>query len=294
MRISDWSSDVCSSDLNEILSGCRRFQGDTEGRPSHSGDPELHRFGSGGRAGSAGGVPPVATRRRPSGLEHACHERHGLSAGHFGRSRWAAAENRLLHDRKRHGAYPRGDRRRGGRIHHEAVRPGNPRDQAFAGWLCLIPPGELVMAVHNLGDREPGPDAAPIRVAIVDDSTVARTMMGWTLEKAGMDVVATASNGREAISALATANIDVLVLDLEMPHMDGLSALPELLSASQATVLVVSALTTEGAYATIEALRLGAAATLAKPGAMLGGDTSRSFGAMLVEKIRDRKSTRLN
>src|SRR3546814_3473315 len=108
-----------------------------------------------------------------------------------------------------------GDRRRGGRIHHEAVRPGNPRDQAFAGWLCLIPPGELVMAVHNLGDREPGPDAAPIRVAIVDDSTVARAMMGWTLEKAGMDVVATASNGREAISALATANIDVLVLDLE-------------------------------------------------------------------------------
>src|SRR3546814_14183338 len=99
------------------------------------------------------------------------------------------------------------------------------------------------MAVHNLGDREPGPDAAPIRVAIVDDSTVARAMMGWTLEKAGMDVVATASNGREAISALATANIDVLVLDLEMPHMDGLSALPELLSASQATVLVVSALT---------------------------------------------------
>lgn len=142
------------------------------------------------------------------------------------------------------------------------------------------------MAVHNLGDREPGPDAAPIRVAIVDDSTVARAMMGWTLEKAGMDVVATASNGREAISALATANIDVLVLDLEMPHMDGLSALPELLSASQATVLVVSALTTEGACATIEALRLGAADTLAKPGAMLGGDTSRSFGAMLVEKIR--------
>src|SRR3546814_5482010 len=47
----------------------------------------------------------------------------------------------------------------------------------------LIPPGELVMAVHNLGDREPGPDAAPIRVAIVDDSTVARAMMGWTLEK---------------------------------------------------------------------------------------------------------------
>src|SRR3546814_17736253 len=69
----------------------------------------------------------------------------------------------------------------------------------------------LVMAVHNLGDREPGPDAAPIRVAIIDDSTVARAMMGWTLEKAGMDVVATASNGREAIYALATANIDVLV-----------------------------------------------------------------------------------
>src|SRR3546814_12381205 len=71
-----------------------------------------------------------------------------------------------------------------------------------------------------------------------------------------------------------------------MPHMDGLSALPELLSASQATVLVVSALTTEGAYATIEVLRLGAADTLAKPGALLGGDTSRSLRAILVAKIR--------
>src|SRR3546814_13190079 len=125
-----------------------------------------------------------------------------------------------------------------------------------------------------MGDREPGPGAWPIRVAIVDDSKVARSMMGWTLEKAGMDVVAPASNGREAISALATANIDVLVLDLEMPHMDGLSALPELLSASQATVLVVSALTTEGEYATNEAMRLGAEATVAKPAEMLGGDTT--------------------
>src|SRR3546814_12048838 len=95
--------------------------------------------------------------------------------------------------------------------------------QAFAGWLCLIPPGELVMAVHNLGDREPGPDAAPNRVAIVDDSTVARAMMGWTLEKAGMDVVATASNGREDISALATANMNVLVRDPEMRHRGGLA-----------------------------------------------------------------------
>jgi two-component system chemotaxis response regulator CheB len=148
------------------------------------------------------------------------------------------------------------------------------------------------MAMRALGKAVPQPASSPIRVAIVDDSTVARAMMSWTLEKAGMTVVATANNGKDAISALAGADVEVLVLDLEMPQMDGLSALPEILSASPAAVLVVSSLTTEGARATIEALRLGAADTLAKPAAMLGGNTARDFSAMLIDKIRMLKRDR--
>src|SRR3546814_18037780 len=75
---------------------------------------------------------------------------------------------------------------------------------------------------------------------------------------------------RDAITALAATEVDVLVLDLEMPRMDGLSALPEILNTTSAAVLVVSSLTTQGARSTIEALRLGAADTLAKPELMLG------------------------
>ena len=125
-----------------------------------------------------------------------------------------------------------------------------------------------------------------IRVAIVDDSTVARAMIGWALEQAGMEVAVTASNGREAIAVLPGNPVDVLILDLEMPGMNGLSALPEIIRTTDAAVLVVSSLTTEGARSTIEALRLGAADTLAKPSMAPGGSGSRAFGEALVEKVR--------
>src|SRR3546814_17791763 len=73
----------------------------------------------------------------------------------------------------------------------------------------------MIMIARALGKEAELPQAEPIRVAIADDSTVARAMMGWALEKAGMKVVATASNGRDAISTLASADVDVLVLDID-------------------------------------------------------------------------------
>lgn len=141
------------------------------------------------------------------------------------------------------------------------------------------------MSGHALLTSDTRRQANPIRVVIADDSTVARAMIGWTLEQAGMEIVATASNGRDAITAMRTFEADVLILDLEMPQMDGLSALPELLSASSAAVLVVSSLTTDGARSTIEALRLGASDTLEKPNAILGGTGGRNFGELLVERV---------
>lgn len=141
------------------------------------------------------------------------------------------------------------------------------------------------MSGHALLTSDTRRQDNPIRVVIADDSTVARAMIGWTLEQAGMEIVATASNGREAITAMRTFEADVLILDLEMPQMDGLSALPEILNASGAAVLVVSSLTTDGARSTIEALRLGASDTLAKPNAILGGAGGRSFGELLVERV---------
>ncbi len=140
--------------------------------------------------------------------------------------------------------------------------------------------GQAIDGQHAL------PVADPIRVAIVDDSTVARAMIGWMVEQAGMRVVATAANGTDAISALGSTETDVVVLDLEMPRMDGLSALPQILRATNAPVLVVSSLTTHGARSTIEALRLGAADTLAKPNIAVSGTGTRVFGDLLIDKIR--------
>lgn len=148
------------------------------------------------------------------------------------------------------------------------------------------------MPRHAIGKLPESTSEPRIRVAIADDSTVARAMISWMLEQAGMDVVATASNGLDAINVLATTKIDVLVLDLEMPRLDGLSALPDILNATSAAVLVVSALTTRGAQSTIEALRLGAADTLTKPNMVPGGKDSRGFGELLVEKVRALVSNR--
>ncbi|MFQ3623815.1 MAG: chemotaxis response regulator protein-glutamate methylesterase [Acetobacteraceae bacterium] len=105
--------------------------------------------------------------------------------------------------------------------------------------------------------------------------------------EASVEVVGTASNGRDALAAQARLRPDVIVLDIEMPVMDGLAALPELVKADPAVqVVVASTLTTRGADVTLRALRLGAADYVPKPtaiGAIASGD---GFRKDLVEKIK--------
>jgi two-component system, chemotaxis family, protein-glutamate methylesterase/glutaminase len=124
----------------------------------------------------------------------------------------------------------------------------------------------------------------PIRVLIVDDSAVARAALSRMVSDApAFEVVAALDGARRAIDWLSNNSVDVVLLDIQMPGLDGIAALPELVEASGgARVLIVSTLAGDGARATIQALALGAADTLAKPEM---GALGRQFGAVLIDKM---------
>ncbi|MBN2972253.1 response regulator [Roseomonas aeriglobus] len=126
---------------------------------------------------------------------------------------------------------------------------------------------------------------APVRsVLIVDDSVVARAALGRMIDSTDRYVVMGAVGGvAAALAFLARNRVDIILLDLELPGIDGLSGLPDLLAAGQgAKVIVVSATAGDGALATVQALALGAADTLEKP--RIGAFAGR-FGALLQDKL---------
>lgn len=116
-------------------------------------------------------------------------------------------------------------------------------------------------------------DDAAIRVMLVDDSAVVRGMITKVLEAdPGIRVVSSSQNGEVAVSSVTKTRPDVILLDVEMPVMDGLTALPKLLAAHPgARVVMCSSLTEKGATITLQAMRLGAVECIAKP-------TSRDTG----------------
>ena len=121
---------------------------------------------------------------------------------------------------------------------------------------------------------------------IIDDSLVARTALRRMVEAAGdLEVVATISTAENAIEVLRSERVDVILLDLDMPGMGGLEALPKLIERARgARILVVSALTLAGAEHTLAALSLGATDTLPKPQGRGFHDVYRE---VLLGKIRD-------
>jgi two-component system chemotaxis response regulator CheB len=131
-----------------------------------------------------------------------------------------------------------------------------------------------------------------VRVMLCDDSPTARTAMGRVLEAdPQVRVVARAGDGRQALQVLgalpAAERPDVLLLDLEMPVMDGMTVLPLLLQAQpRLAVIVASALTQTGAEASMAAMRAGAADYLPKPSAAGGGVRDPGFQAELLAKVK--------
>lgn len=113
------------------------------------------------------------------------------------------------------------------------------------------------------------PDApSRIKVLVVDDSAVIRTVIKRTLEtQADMEVVGTAVNGDLGVKSIAKLDPDVVILDIEMPVMDGITALPLILKEKPgARVVICSTLSARGAEISIRALSLGAAECVLKPG----------------------------
>ena len=130
--------------------------------------------------------------------------------------------------------------------------------------------------------------ADAIRVLIVDDSAVIRGALGRIVDaEQDMLVVTTAPNGRVALDALRHSPVDVVLLDIEMPEMDGLTALPQILSQYPDTrVIMASSLTQRGAEVTMQALALGAADYISKPAARSGSATLASIAIEIASKIR--------
>lgn len=127
----------------------------------------------------------------------------------------------------------------------------------------------------------------PIRVMIVDDSVVVRGLVSrWVEEEPGMESVGKFSNGLKAVEQIAIVKPDVVVLDIEMPVMDGLEALPKILKAIPGVkVIMASTLTQRNAEISLNALALGAADYVPKPVSNSGVTTSTEFRIDLIKKI---------
>jgi two-component system, chemotaxis family, protein-glutamate methylesterase/glutaminase len=128
----------------------------------------------------------------------------------------------------------------------------------------------------------------PIRVMIVDDAVVVRGLVSrWIDEEAGLKTVASLRTGRDAVDQLLRVNPDVVILDIEMPDMDGIEALPLLLEKKRDLIVIMaSTLTRRNAEISLRALSLGASDYIPKPATNREVTTSASFRRDLIDKIR--------
>ena len=127
-----------------------------------------------------------------------------------------------------------------------------------------------------------------IRVMLVDDAVVVRGLFArWVESEPDLDVVATLRTGREAVDQLERVDPDVVVLDVDMPELDGIAALPLLLEKKRDLVVIMaSTLTRRNAEISLRALSLGAADYIPKPGSNREVSASPAFRRDLIEKIR--------
>jgi len=127
-----------------------------------------------------------------------------------------------------------------------------------------------------------------IRVMVVDDAVVVRGLVSrWIDAEPGMTVVASLRTGRDAVREVSRVNPDVVLLDIDMPDLDGLAALPQLLEKKRDLVVIMaSTLSRRNAEVSLRALSLGAADYIPKPATNREVTTSTSFRAELIEKVR--------
>ena len=130
-----------------------------------------------------------------------------------------------------------------------------------------------------------------IKVLVVDDSALMRNQLMNLFNENGFDTDY-ARNGQECLRKLTAFAPDVITLDINMPVMDGLSCLRQIMRKRPTPVLMVSSLTTEGAKASIEALSLGAVDFIPKPSGSIPL-LNKSSTDLLIQKVNSAKSAKL-
>jgi two-component system, chemotaxis family, protein-glutamate methylesterase/glutaminase len=130
--------------------------------------------------------------------------------------------------------------------------------------------------------------AGRIRVMLVDDAIVVRGLFSrWVQAEPDLELVASLRTGREAVDQLTRIDPDVVVLDVDMPELDGIAALPLLLEQKRDLVVIMaSTLTRRNAEISLRALSLGAADYIPKPASNQEVTGSPAFRRELLEKIR--------
>src|ERR1700726_5007747 len=128
----------------------------------------------------------------------------------------------------------------------------------------------------------------PLKVMVVDDSVVIRGMISrWIEAEPDMVVVASLRTGLDAVNQIERINPDVAVLDIEMPDLDGISALPQLLAKKRNLIVIMaSTLTRRNAEISFKALSLGASDYIPKPESTREASAADTFHHDLIQKIR--------
>jgi two-component system chemotaxis response regulator CheB len=128
----------------------------------------------------------------------------------------------------------------------------------------------------------------PLRVMVVDDSVVIRGLISrWIGSEPDMVVAASLRTGLEAVNQLERVDPDVAVLDIEMPELDGISALPRLLAKKRNLIVIMaSTLTRRNAEISFKALSLGASDYIPKPESTREASAAEIFHHDLIQKIR--------
>lgn len=121
------------------------------------------------------------------------------------------------------------------------------------------------------------------KILIADDSALVRKQLSEIISELGFEID-TARNGAEAVQKATEQQYDVITMDINMPVMDGLTAVGKIMAQRPTPILMISSLTTESANITMEALDLGAVDYIAKPGTMnVGREENR---ADILHKVK--------
>src|SRR6266536_2376322 len=166
--------------------------------------------------------------------------------------------------------------------------PGaTPGAAPVSGLRPTLTPGLTVGSARN------APAQRPIRVLVVDDSVLMRQAVRRILSTdPGIEVVDIARDGLEALAKVEKLQPDVMTMDVEMPHMDGLSALRLLMERFPRPVVMLSSLTAAGAEATVKALALGAVDFMQKPTGQSPGGLA-AVADQLIAKVKHAATTRV-